>query len=257
MKIRHPLALKAAGFLGAGVLRCWMRTLRFQYRPLGLDLNPNLPDLPGRFIYAMWHEYLLLPVYQFARPDIHVLISQHADGEIIAEICRHLGVPVVRGSTTRGGVEAVRGLLRVGRKAHLAITPDGPRGPRQRVKPGIVFLAAELGLPVVPVGFGMQRPWRLRSWDGFALPRPGHRATCVTGTPIVVPPHADAAQREKCRVLLEEELCEVTRAAEDWAESGVLNPQPWWQKEEIRAGNREDDGFQLKDKNGKPLLSRP
>lgn len=225
MKIRHPYLLKAAGFAGAWVLRLWMRTIPFHYQPLGMNLDPNLPDLPGRFIYAMWHEYLLLPVGQFARPDIHVLVSQHSDGEIIAEVCRHLGVPAVRGSTTRGGAEAVRGLLRAGRSTHLAITPDGPRGPRQRVKPGIIFLAAALGLPVVPVGFGMQRPWRLRSWDCFALPRPGNAATCVTGTPIVVSSQADAEQREDCRLHLEEGLYEATRAAEDWAETGV-RPTP-------------------------------
>lgn len=190
-----------------------------------MNVDPNLPDLPGRFIYAMWHEYLLLPVYEFARPDIHVLVSQHSDGEIIADICRRLGVPVVRGSTTRGGAQAVRALLKAGRTTHLAITPDGPRGPRQRVKPGVIFLAAELGLPIVPVGFGMERPWRLRSWDGFALPRPGNRATCVTGNPIVVPAHATAAQREQCRLHLEDELCEATSTAEDWAESGIL-PKP-------------------------------
>jgi lysophospholipid acyltransferase (LPLAT)-like uncharacterized protein len=108
-----------------------MRSLRFQQCPLGANFDPNQPVLVGRFIYAMWHEYLLLPVYHYARPDIHVLVSHHSDGDIIAGICHSLGVPAVRGSTTRGGAQATRDLLRVGRGSHLALTPDGPRGPRR------------------------------------------------------------------------------------------------------------------------------
>src|SRR5262249_30493583 len=133
VKIRHPWLLKATGLMGAGLLHYWIRTLRYRYRPLGPDVNPHRHDLPGRYIYAMWHETMLLPVYQYARLDIYVLISQHADGQMIAEVCRHLRIPLVRGSTTRGGVEAVRRLLRTGPGFHLALTPDGPRGPRRRV----------------------------------------------------------------------------------------------------------------------------
>jgi lysophospholipid acyltransferase (LPLAT)-like uncharacterized protein len=225
VKIRHPLLIKSAGIVGAWVLRIWMRSLRFQQCPLGENFDPNQPGLSGRFIYAMWHEYLLLPVYHYARPDIHVLVSHHTDGDIIAGICRNLGVPAVRGSTTRGAVQAVRGLLRAGRDTHLAVTPDGPHGPRRRVKPGVIFLAAELGLPIVPVGFGLQNPWRLRSWDSFALPRPGNRATCVTGSPIHVPPHANGEVRAECRVRLDDALAEATGAAEAWAETGI-RPTP-------------------------------
>src|ERR1700682_440464 len=87
MKIRHPLVIKAAGLAGAGVLRLWMRTLKYQSRPLGVDVDPNGAGLQGRYIYAMWHEYLLLPVHFYARPDICVLISQHADAHILTEVC--------------------------------------------------------------------------------------------------------------------------------------------------------------------------
>src|SRR5206468_6190352 len=105
-------------------------------------------------LYAFWHEHLLLPAYHYGRRDIRVLISTHADGQLIAEVCRRLGFGLVRGSTTRGGVEAVRQMLRDGGASHLAITPDGPRGPRRRVQPGVSFLASRTGLPVVPMGIG-------------------------------------------------------------------------------------------------------
>ncbi len=114
MKIRHPWLIQATGFAAAWVFRLWMGTFRYRHRSLGPDVNPNRPELRERYIYAFWHENMLLPTHCYARRNIHVLISQHADGELIAAVCRHLGIRVVRGSSTRGGVEAVRQLLRVG-----------------------------------------------------------------------------------------------------------------------------------------------
>jgi lysophospholipid acyltransferase (LPLAT)-like uncharacterized protein len=219
MKLRQPALIKASGFFGAAALVGWMRTLTYRYCPLGADVNPHRPGLPGRYIYAMWHETMLVPLYTYARPDIHVLVSQHADGQLLAEGCRHLRIPLVRGSATAGGVEAVRRLLRLLPATHLALTPDGPRGPRRHVKPGLVYLAARTGLPIVPVGFGLQRPWRLASWDRFAIPRPWSRATCVTAEPTCVPREADADQLEVCRRQVERALLHVTELAERWAES--------------------------------------
>ena len=128
-----------------------------------------------------------MPAYHYGRRDIHVLISEHADGQMIAEACRHLGFRVVRGSATRGGVEAVRQMVRRSRSAHLAITPDGPRGPRRQVQPGVVYLAAPTGLPIVPFGIAFERAWRMNSWDRFAVPWPWSGAVCVTAEPIHVP----------------------------------------------------------------------
>src|SRR5437660_1321175 len=142
MSFRRAVTLKAVSLAGAWVLRNWVRTLRYHYRPLGPDLDPRRPELSGRYIYAMWHEYLLVAVGCYARPDIHVLISRHSDAELIATVCGRLDIPVIRGSTTRGGAEAVRRLLRAGHDTHLALTPDGPRGPRRRVQQGLIYLAA-------------------------------------------------------------------------------------------------------------------
>jgi len=221
MKIRHPWLIKAMTLAGGWGLRRWMRTLRYEYQSTGPSVDPNESDMCGRYIYAMWHEYLLLPIFLYPRRDVHVLISRHADGQLIADVCRHLHIPVVCGSTTRGGAEALRGLLRAGRADHLAVTPDGPRGPRQRVKPGLLYLAARTGLPIVPVGFGLERPWRMHSWDRMALPRPWSRAACVTGTPIVVPGHCDKEQLEEYRLRVEATMLATTYAAEVWAETGT------------------------------------
>src|SRR5262249_2906370 len=93
-------------------------------------------------------------------------------------------------------------------------TPDGPRGPRRRVKPGLVFLAAKTGLPIVPVGFAFHRAWRLRSWDRFALPLPWSAVECVTTDPVVVPEDADKGRLEEYQLRVEQALNLATEVAE-------------------------------------------
>src|SRR5207237_9305835 len=127
MKIRHPRLIQLAGFLIALLVRGWVATLGFRYRWFGRNADPRQRDFAGRYIYIFWHENLLLPLYHYGRADIWVLISQHADGQLITEVCRRLRFRTVAGSTTRGGVQAVRHMLRLSARGHLAITPDGPR----------------------------------------------------------------------------------------------------------------------------------
>jgi lysophospholipid acyltransferase (LPLAT)-like uncharacterized protein len=200
-----------------------MRTLRYRYRFLGVDVDPHQRGLTKRYIYAFWHENMLLLATHYARPDVYVLISQHADGQLIAEVCRHLGFRTVRGSTTRGGPDAVRQMLRLGGGAHLAVTPDGPRGPRRRVQQGLVYLAARTGLPVVPVGIGYHKPWRMRSWDRLALPRPWSLGVCVGGKPVHVPADLDRSGLAEYVRRVEEALEYTSAVAERWAETGQLD----------------------------------
>ncbi|HEY8506294.1 MAG TPA: lysophospholipid acyltransferase family protein [Gemmataceae bacterium] len=226
MKIRHPALIRAAGWLGARALRLWMGTVRYRYRILGPDVDPHSPGLAGRYIYAFWHEAMLLPAYRYARPDIHILISRHADGQLIAEIARRLGLRVVRGSTTRGGASAVREMVRLSEKDHLAITPDGPRGPRRQVQPGVVYLAGRTGLPVVPLGVAYRRAWRAKSWDRFALPRPFTTAYAVAGSPVAVPAEVGPEELEPFRLRVQSAMDLVTAAAERWAETGRFPDDP-------------------------------
>jgi lysophospholipid acyltransferase (LPLAT)-like uncharacterized protein len=105
---------------------------------------------------------------------------------------------------------------------HITITPDGPRGPRRVVKPGLVYLASRLGLPIVPAGFGLNRPWRGKSWDRFAVPRPFSRACCVTDEIIRVPATADRDTLEVYRRQVEAAITRATDLAERWAAEHVL-----------------------------------
>lgn len=217
MKIRHPALLQAAGFAIAWMVRVWVGTLRYRRTMVDAGVDPLLPGQKRRFLYAFWHETLLIPALRYAQTPTTVLISQHADGEMIAHACRHLGVRTVRGSTTRGGVEAMRQILKLKGRRHIVVTPDGPKGPRRVVQPGMLFLAARTGLPIVPVGFGFRTAWRLRSWDRFALPCPFSPVVGVIGAPLHVPADLNRSSLEHWRQKAQEAMDRVTAEAEEWA----------------------------------------
>src|SRR5262249_18782574 len=122
----------------------------------------------------------------------------------------------VRGSTTRGGSQALLEMMHQ-TEGHLGVTPDGPRGPRRQVQMGMIFLASLTGLPIIPVGMGFGRAWRLRSCDRFALPIPGSAVDVVPGLPIQVPTRLTRSSLEQYRQLVESEMARVTAAAERWA----------------------------------------
>jgi len=234
MKLRNPWLIGLIALLGSILIRLWMSTIRFRLAFAAGDTSGTAKKTvhpadarKERFIYAFWHENMLVPTVFKTR--VRILISQHADGELIARVCRHLGVGVVRGSTTRGGGQALLELLQVSKHAHLLVTPDGPRGPRRQMALGIVFLASCTGLPIVPVGVGLEKAWRLPTWDRSAIPCPWSTIVLVTAPPIHVPAHLDRNGLQRYRGLVEEEFSRATQAAEQWAQSGVrVKPEILW-----------------------------
>lgn len=116
-----------------------------------------------------------------------VLVSASQDGDISQALLRRFGYRVIRGSSSRGGVRAVREMLAVlDDGAVLVITPDGPRGPQHSINQGLAWMARVTGYPIVPVGFACDRAWRLKSWDRFTIPKPWSRVVMVYGAPIHV-----------------------------------------------------------------------
>jgi len=203
----------AAG--AALLIRSWMSTIRVRVATADGRIHPADPA-SGRFVYAFWHESLLAPLA--TRPKIRVLISQHTDGEVIAQICQRLGIGVIRGSTARGGSQALLEMIReAGESTHLGITPDGPRGPRRELKPGIIMVASQTGLPIVPVGVGFVRAWRFQSWDRFALPWLGSTVVGVLGEPTHVPRDLDRGGLSEWKQVVQNRLLELTELAEEWA----------------------------------------
>ncbi len=213
MKIRHPTLIQWIGFLGAIVIRVWIGTLSFRYRSLGDNVYPDR-GVTEQYLYAFWHENILVPCQAFARRDTLVLISQHADGEMIAKVCKHLGWGTIRGSSTRGGIKAMRAMIRASSDRHLVVIPDGPRGPRRHIELGMIYLAAKTGIPIVLLGVGHDRPWRLNTWDRFAIPRPFSTALVLASAPIHIPEDAGKADLEAYRQQVEQALTDLTDYAE-------------------------------------------
>ncbi len=148
-------------------------------------LLERAPDA-SRVVLSLWHGQML-PLLWAHRQPTGVMISEHKDGEIIARIVGTFGFFGVRGSSSRGGTRALLEAVQVLRRgADMAITPDGPRGPRYSYAPGALVLAHRAGVPVVTLVAHIDRKWQLGSWDGFEIPKPFARVTIEYGEPVTV-----------------------------------------------------------------------
>ena len=219
MKDRTPLWLRCAGMLSAKGLHAWMGTLDFRAMFYDSSVDAIYESEKPR-IYVFWHEYILIPLFIRGNCNLTMLLSRHRDADILARVAHHMGHECVRGSTYRGGSAALIELARRGRHMHMAITPDGPRGPRRQLAQGPIFLASRLGLPIVPMGLGFDRPWRTPTWDKFAIPRPFSRARGIVGPEIDIPADLDRDGMEVHRQAVERLLTGLTIEAETWAASG-------------------------------------
>ena len=178
------------------------------------------------FIVAFWHGRLMMAPHCWqSKPTIHVIISRHRDGENIARAVRHLGVAAIRGSTARGGTAAIRASLRLLKEGgHLGISPDGPRGPRMRVQPGIIALARLSGAPILPITYAVSRRAVANSWDRFVIALPFGRGVCLWGPPLYVAADADRAALEEARQTLEEQLNALTAKADRMVGAEPIEP---------------------------------
>ncbi len=169
--------------IGAVVIRGLGRTMAIEAQ--GYELVEAWRRQGGRCILSFWHAQQLMVALEVESRGIEadVLISQHQDGEIIARIISRFGHRAVRGSSTRGGALALRALIRLGRVgADLAVTPDGPKGPRQVVKLGVVQLAKATGLPIVPLVFCCSKKNSSRAGIGSWSHSPGLEVS-ISGAP--------------------------------------------------------------------------
>ncbi len=193
-------------------------------RLLALTIHKEIlsPETPGKFwdggqhiIAAFWHQRLLMMPFVPHKGRVGMLISQHRDGEWIARAVKLFGIDSIRGSTTRGGLSALRGMIRFLRDGgNIAITPDGPQGPKNVVQIGIVELARQTGAPILPITYGASRKKVFGSWDNFILPLPFCRVVYLWGEPLFVPPDTDRTGMEAKRLLLEERLKQITSDAD-------------------------------------------
>ncbi len=182
-------------FIASSYLRFVGRTSRITV--VNRSIRDDLEAAGKGFIYAFWHGRQVFLPYIHANDHAHPLVSQSRDGELIARVCQSFGLEPVRGSSSRGGVEAVLELKSyLERGDRICFTPDGPRGPLHRVHQGVLFLAQKTGAPIVPIAFGAKKSWVFKkSWDEFVVPKPFNEIAVVYGEPIRVEAQDDLTKK--------------------------------------------------------------
>ncbi|MEI6846239.1 MAG: lysophospholipid acyltransferase family protein [Candidatus Firestonebacteria bacterium] len=204
MKIKEYIMLNIMPFIITNLLRLVGLTLRLSEAG-NIAFSPRQKKAPA--LYAFWHSRILTSVYYYRNRNIHTLVSLNRDGEVIDRVMQKLGYQNVRGSSSKDGFRALLGLKQVLKNGnYVAITPDGPRGPKQKAQLGALTLAKISGVPVVSFAFDAKRKWVLKSWDNFIIPKPFTKGVFVLGKEIFVPADADETLLEEKRQELEEEL---------------------------------------------------
>ena len=143
----------------------------------------------GGFILSTWHRDIFFSIWMFRSLHLTALISASRDGEAIYQVMRRFNFKATRGSSNRGGAEGLLDTLQVLKAGEgIAIAPDGPLGPPLEAKPGIVLLAKQANVPILPWSYTCRREWRLKTWDQHRLPQPFNRIEGAFGEPLLVPP---------------------------------------------------------------------
>jgi lysophospholipid acyltransferase (LPLAT)-like uncharacterized protein len=204
-------------------LTCWVIHcyIRFVYTTTRWTVEgserPRRLRADGKpFILAFWHgRLLMIPMAWQRLAPMHMLISAHPDGRIIADAVTYFGVDAIAGSTSRGGSAALRTMLKRLRAGDcVGITPDGPRGPAMTASVGIINVARLAGVPIVPITYATSRRRILSTWDRFHLPYPFGRGVYLWGEPIEIAAELDEGGLERARCLVERRMVEMVGEAD-------------------------------------------
>jgi lysophospholipid acyltransferase (LPLAT)-like uncharacterized protein len=232
MRIRSRWLTWVAAGTAVGLSTILFATCRKIY--LGPNDKQKLNYVPGpddheRFILCVWHDALLVPTFaapRRLREKTCCLVSRHQDGSYLAYAMALLGYSTVRGSSRRGGAQAVRQLLDDTAGKHIVITPDGPGGPRRQLKAGAVFVASQLGRRILPGAYAATRAWRLKgSWTDMLIPKPFSTVYVAMGDPIEVPVEMTREQMQHYVEIVQQKMDQLASEIERLAD-GVALPTP-------------------------------
>jgi len=212
--LKDRLLFGLVGILGSALILLLGKT--WKIKVIGQEKVDKIRNQGNRVCYALWHGRLLALTYTHRNQGVRILISQHRDGEFISRIVANLGYSPARGSSTRGGMKAVLEMVKDSKDHDLAITPDGPRGPRHQVQPGAAYITSRTGLALIPISCSAYPAWVLKSWDRFMIPKPFSQVVVMIADPIPASPAADEEELQKKSFLLEWTLVELTRQADNY-----------------------------------------
>lgn len=198
-------------FIGSTILKTLFLTIRLRIDDrCGLSRNAFAEPC----LICFWHNRILGITYAFhryypknPRGGVTVLTSPSKDGEILSQFVGAFGMKSVRGSSSRRGSQALLELVRIIRNGgDIAITPDGPRGPRYQLGPGVILLAQTTGTPIIPMHASFSRSFRMKTWDGFIIPLPFSTISVTVDEQIHIPTDLGEAEFERARKNLEDQL---------------------------------------------------
>jgi len=215
MKIRSRTVNLLLSWTASVLLRLLFLTVRVVHHHVAPEGSPYVkPRGVQRYTFAMWHDQIVMAVFSNRTFNLAGLISQHRDGGYLADSVQIAGIHPVRGSTSRGGMEAVREILSLP-DLHLAMTPDGPRGPRRQMKDGVIFIASRSRRPLVPCGMAASNAWAIKgSWTDLTIPKPFSAIVMIAGTPVLLSEDLERDAMAACGAALTQEMSRLDGLAE-------------------------------------------
>lgn len=218
-RLKKRLVEKFGPWLAYWAVRLLAKTMRFEILRSEIPMSFWKEEIP--VIGAFWHSRLLMMPVVYKGNKLSFLVSPHRDGQIVGRAFKKFGFMPILGSSDKRGSQALQEMIRAIRQGYdVAIVPDGPRGPCQRVQFGIIELARRTGAPILPVSFSASKKKIMKTWDRFLLPRPFSKGVFIWGEPIYVDPKGDRQYLEERRAFLEKRLNELTEEADRYFNHG-------------------------------------
>lgn len=176
-------------------------------------------------IFAFWHGRLLMVAPFAPKVPLNIVISNHNDGELITKVMEYFKFGFVRGSSKQDAMSAFKNIIRDLKKGtSIAVTPDGPRGPRMRLGGNIITIAQMASVPIIPVTYSVSKCRILSSWDRFMVAKPFAKGVFIYGDPIYIDRGLSKKELEKAGISLEKQLNNMTRKADEMA--GIIPVEP-------------------------------
>lgn len=183
---------------------------------LNYEIRANLEQKNIPIIYSFWHNRLLYLAFLYRKTYFGVMVSQHKDGNYIADIMKKCRLYPVRGSSTRGGIRALLEIINYLKqtKIGIAFSPDGPKGPKYQIQEGILLAALKTGSPIVPLCWSAKKKKIFNSWDNFIFPFPFNKFVIVYGTPLYI---KSKTEMEKAKEKLQKEMMRIVEIADNYS----------------------------------------